>query len=271
MLDDVNLGNCHEEVFTFISKCKNTKKLLLYDITDDSGDDSDIVQGITSVLPKLGKLRDLDILDIYVGERGKSLMDKMKNTELRLWRLCNTHLSNSGPSFVSCLSSLPLLSFVSLFNSGLSQTEMKQVLLCLPSSCPKLLCLNMSSYTFSDVELKPVYLLHSLRSIAFCPVSDVDMIESLKNLPETLTILYLAGSVTISNRLHEFISAIKSLPKLSFLVVDDGCLNSEGEERVSEVLKQTGGRFVNSDTDPEGWMDHRSQLTILAGECFNVT
>ena len=63
-LDEVNLGMCHKEVFTYISKCKNTKKLLLYDITDDSGDDSDIVQGLTSVLPKLVKLKMLYTWDV---------------------------------------------------------------------------------------------------------------------------------------------------------------------------------------------------------------
>ena len=269
-MKEVNLGMCHKEVFTYISKCKNTERLLLYDITDDSGDDSDIVQGLTSVLPKLVKLRLLDIRDVYLGEHGKSLLDNVNSPDLRILSLINNHLEGNGVALTSCLSRLPLLSYLHLFNSGLSKVELILVLQVLPSSCPNILFLGIVGASFNNVEFKPVFSLNHLRGLGFLVSSPEDLIEALKTLPKTLQLLYTGCNTGVSNRLHEFISAIRSLPRLRFLVVNEGCLDSEGEQKVSDVLNQTGGRFVNSDTDPQGWEAYRDQVEILRDECFNA-
>ena len=271
MIKEVNLGSCNKEVFTFISKCKNIRTLLLYDITDDSGDDSDIVQGVTSVLPKLVKLRMLDIQGVYLGKCGKSLLDNINSPDLRVLSLSRDQLGGNGGALTSCLSRLPLLSYIYLFNSGLSKVELVQVLQVLPSSCPNVLYLDIEGASFSNVELKPVFLLNHLRGLGFVATSNKDLIEALANLPKTLQLFYLTGGVRVSHRLHEFISAIKSLPRLRFLVVDEGFLDSKGEQKVSDVLKQIGGRFVNSDTNPQGWEDYQAQVNILRDESFNAT
>ena len=158
-----------------------------------------------------------------------------------------------------------------MFNSGLSKVELIQVLQVLPSSCHNLLYLNIVGASFTNIELKPVFLLSSLRGLGWLASSSEDLIETLKKLPKILEFLYLTANVTVSHILHEFISAIRSLPRLRFLVVNEGCLDSEGEQSVSDVLKQTGGRLVNSDTDPQGWEDYKDQLNILKKECFNAT
>ena len=262
---------CHKEVFTFISKCKNTKKLLLYDIIDDSGEDSDIVKGVTSALPKIVKLKHLDIWDVYLREYGKSLLDNIKSPDLRVLMLSNNHLGGNGGALTSCLSRLPLLSYLDLFNSGLSKVELIQVLQGLPSSCPNLLFLGIVGASFTNVELKPVFSLKHLQGLTIDASSAEDLIESLNNLPKTLQLLYTAGKVRVSPILQEFISAIRSLPTLKYLVVNKLCLDSEGEQKVSDVLNQTGGRFVNPGTDPKGWQDFKDQVTILNNECFNAT
>ena len=268
---DVNLGMCHKEVFTFISECKNTKTMKLYDITDESGDDSDIVQGMTSALPKLVKLRLLEIWDVYLQEHGKSLLDNIKSPDLRVLSLSRDHLEGNGAALTSCLSRLPLLSFLNMCYSGLSKLELIQELQVLPLSCPYLLYLDIVDASFSNVELKPVYVLNHLRGLRFLASSPEDLIEALKEVPKTLELLYVWDNVRLSHKLHEFISAIRSLPRLRFLVVNKGCLDSEGEQKVSDVLKQTGGRFVVYDTDPQGFKDYLDQLNILINECFNAT
>ena len=271
-IKEVNLGMCHKEVFTFISKCKNSQSLLLYDITDDSGDDSDIVQGVTSVLPKLVKLGELEIQDVYLLDHGKSLLDNINSPDLRTLSLEHTHLDGNGGALTSCLSRLPLLSYLYLFNSGLSKVELIQVIQVLPSSCPNLLFLDIVCASLSNVELKPVFLLKYLRHLVFDPSSAEDLIEALYSLPKTLQLLCTEGNVRVSHRMHEFISAVKSLPRLRFLVVNEGCLDSGGEQKVSEVLKQTGGRVINNvNTDPQALKDYQDQAAILRNECFNAT
>ena len=270
-MDKVNLGMCHKEVFTFISKCKNTERLLLYDITDDSGDDSDIVQGVTSVLPKLVKLRWLDIWDVYLQEYGKSLLDNINSPDFRVLDLKRNHLGGNGGALTSCLSRLPLLSFLYLFNSGLSKTELIQILQVLPSSCPNLLYIGVVGVSFNCVEIQPVFLLSNLRALAFSATSSEDVTQALKKVPKTLELLHLRGKVRVSHILQEFVPAIRSLPRLRFLVVKEGCLDSEGEQKVSDVLKQTGGRFIKSDRDPQGWEEYKDQVNILKQECCCAT
>ena len=261
---------CHKEVFTFLSICKNTKKLLLYDITDDSGDDSDTVQGVISVLPKLVKLKQLDIRDVYLEEYVKSLVDNINSPDLRVLILSNNHLGGNGAALTSCLSRLPLLSYLHLFNTGLSKVELIQLLQVLPSSCPNLLYFDIVGASFSNVELKPVFLLNHLQGLGFLASSSEVLIEALKKLPKTIELLYLRASVIVSHILQEFMSAIRSLPRLRFLVVNKGCLDSEGEQKVRDVLKQTGSRFVVYITDPQGWENYQDQVDILRNECFNA-
>ena len=267
----INLGMCHKEVFTFISKCKNTKYMVLYDITDDTGDDSDIVQGVTSVFPQLVKLRNIDIRDAYLDGYGKSLLDNVNSPDLRVLILSDTHLGGNGGALTSCLSRLPLLSFLYFYNSGLSNVEFIQVLHVLPLSCSNLLFLGILGASFSNIELTPVFLLNNLRALTFVPSSPEDLIEALNNLPKTLQLLYPRGNVRISHILQEFISAIRSLPRLRFLVVNEGCLDSEGEQRMRDVLNKTEIRFVVQKTDPKGWKDYKAQVDILKKECFNAT
>ena len=269
-IEDVNLGSCHKEVFKCISTCKNTKSLFLYDIKDDSVDDSDIIQGITSVLPKLVNLKQLDIRGVYLDDRGKDVIDSIQS-DLRILFLCDTHLSGSGSSLVSCLSHLPLLSYLNLFDSGLSKVELNQILQVIPTSCPSLLGLQIAGTSFNSVESKPLFLLKHLRSLAFASSSAEDLIKTLEKLPKTIQLLYLMDRVTILYILDQFVSVIQFFTRLKFLVVNKGCLDSGGEQNVSDVLKQSGGRFVNSDTDPQGWENYQDQITILKNECFKDT
>ena len=113
IVEEVNLGKCHRKVFTFISKSKNTKKLLLYNIADDSGEDSDIVKGMTSALPKLAKLRLLDIRDVYLKKYGKSLLHKIKSPDLRILMLSGTHLGGNERAEVGQIVMPPLMALLS--------------------------------------------------------------------------------------------------------------------------------------------------------------
>ena len=74
---------------------------------------------------------------------GTEFIGNMKSTHLRMISLYNTFLSGSGSSLVSCLTRLPLLSYLGLFKSGLLNVEFIQVRQVLPRSCPNFLYLNI--------------------------------------------------------------------------------------------------------------------------------
>ena len=247
--------------------------LIMLGVTDDSGDDSDIVQGLASVLPKLVKLRWLDITDVYLDESGKTVIDNIESTHLRVLILENTFLLLSGSAFVKLLSRLPSLGYLSLFDTGLTKAELTQILQVLPTSCPNLLYLDVGGVSFTNAELKPVFLLNKLRGLGFGANIVDDLFEAIKNIHvcKTLQFLYLMFNMAISHRQDEFISEVTSLPRLRFLVVSKSDLDSEGEQNVRNVLKQKGGRFVNSKTDPHGWDEYKGQLDILRDECYNAT
>ena len=267
-LADINIGMCHQDVFTFTGKCKNTKRLFVLDITDQSGDDSHILQGITSALPSLVKLRELHIRDVYLGEGGKDIIQNIQCNNFRMLCLYNSHMSESGASLLSCLSHLPLLSYLVLFNSGLSPAEIRQVVQCLPLSCPNIVYLDIFGITFATLELQDISRLSALRGLALATSAD-DLAQTNKPLPSSIEMLYLRGMVTISQKLQEFISIIRCCPKMMYLVMNQRHLDSESVGMVRQEIELRGGQLVDSDIDSQAWEDYVTEANKLREECFN--
>ena len=65
-MKEVNIGYCCEDVFDFIVLCKNMKRLLIYTM-HYSNSDRDIVTGLRKVLPRLNKLKQIDIRGVNMG------------------------------------------------------------------------------------------------------------------------------------------------------------------------------------------------------------
>ena len=80
-MNEVNIGYCGDQVFDFIVQCNNVTELLLYDISDNHFD-KDIVTGLSKVLPKLSKLKEIHIWNVYMGSTCSEVISALNSPDL---------------------------------------------------------------------------------------------------------------------------------------------------------------------------------------------
>ena len=180
-MKEVNIGYCCQNVFDFIVQCNNMKRLLIYSM-QDSNSDRDIVTGLIRVLPRLNKLKDVDIWDVNMGSKGSNVISSVNSPDLRILDLTRTGLSGAGSSLTSALHRFPHLSYISLFNSGWTKKESLAVLNTLPSSCPNIVHLSIYPAKFTSEEIKPICKRNSLNKL-------VSLVLHFKTIDDWLTSL----------------------------------------------------------------------------------
>ena len=272
-MEEVNIGYCCEDVFDFIVQCNNMTRLLVYKI-QDSNSDRDIVTGLTGVLPRLKKLKRLDIAAVNMGIKGSKVISSFDSPDLRILRLSHTGVSWAGSSFTSSLHRFPHLSYLSLYDSGLTKDESLSVLKTLPSSCPNIVYLSIYPAKFTSEEIKPICKRNSLNKLVGVSLhfeSNDNWLTSLGQFYQPLEALFLTvgGDPAIGNELNRFISIISSYTNLRYLVVRDDVLNHEGVSRVREVMARKEGKLVVYGIDSQGWKEYQDEISKLRNGCMS--
>ena len=272
-MNEVNIGYCCEDVFDFIVQCNNLARFVIYTI-QDSDSDRDIVTGLIRVLPRLNKLKNIQIWDVNMGSEGSNVISSVNSPDLRIFSLYRTGLSGAGSSLTSALHRFPHLSYLDLFDSGLNKDESLSVLNTLPSSCPNIVYLSIWPAKFTSEEIKPIYKRNSLNklvgvSLHFETIDD--WLTSLGQFYQPLEMLYLTvgGDPAIGNELNRFISMISSYTKLCYLKVNNDVLNYEGEDRVRKVMTRKGGKLAVWPKDSHGCKEYNEQIDKVRNKCMS--
>ena len=270
-MKEVNIGYCCEDVFDFIVLCNNMKRLLIYSM-QDSNSDRDIVTGLIRVLPRLNKLKQIDIRDVNMGGDGSKVISSVNSLDLRILILICTGLSGAGSSLTSALHRFPHLSHLDLFDSGLTKDELLAVLNTLPSSCSNIVYLSIYPAKFTSEETKSVCKLKSLICLCLNFETIDDWLEALGQYPQPLEIIRMYGNPSMGNELNKFIAIFSSYTKLRCLVVSEDVLNFEEEDKVSKVMARKGGRLVvdkYKDRSSQGWKEYCDQIIRLRDDCMS--
>ena len=267
-MKEVTIKYCCEEVFGFIVQCSNMICLLLYDI-QDSNSDRDIVTGLTKALPRLNKLKQIDIRDVNMGGDGSKVISSVNSPDLRIFILHRTGLSGAGSSLTSAIHRFPYLSYLDLLDSGLTKDESLSVLNTLPSSCPNIAHLSIWPGTFNSEETKPVCKLKKLINLELNFETIEDWLRALAQFPQPLEMIHQRGYMKIGNEMNRFISVMSSYTKLRYLVVNEDVLNYEGEDKVSKVMTRKGGRLVVWPKDSQGWKEYTDRIDKLRNDCMS--
>ena len=267
-MKEVDIGYCCEDVFDFMVQCNNMTRLLVYTI-QDSNSDRDIVTGLIRVLPRLNKLKNIQTWDVNMGSEGSKVISSVNSPDLRILYLYRTGLSGAGSSFTSALHRFPHLSYLSLFNSGLTKDESLTVLNTLPSSCPNIVHLSIYPAKFTSEETKPVCKLNKLISLCLNFETIDDWLRALGQVPQPLELIHLYGYPLIGNELNRFISVISSYTKLHYLVLNEDVLDYEGEDKVSKVMARKGGRLVVKNKDSQGCHEYNDQIDKVRYDCMS--
>ena len=269
LMDEVNIGHCYHDLFDFTAQCNNMIRLMMYNVNDNSKTDTNIVTGLTQALPRLNKLKETDIRDVNLGVRGSQVVSVINSPDMRVVSLSNTGLSGAGTAFMSALHRLPHLSFLSLFNSGLIKSEIIPLIQVIPDSCPNIVCLCIYPTKFTSEETNPVCKLNKLISLVLDFETADDCIKALGQFPQPLEMIYPGSGWSLSDRLDDFLDVIRSYTKLHYLVVNEGVLDGQGEDKVSNVMTRKGGRLVVTPKDSQGFKEYKDQVTKLREDCLS--
>ena len=268
-MKEVNIGHCYNDLFDFTAQCNNMKRLLIYNVNDKTEVNNNIVTGLTKALPKLNKLKQIDIFDVNLGMRGSQVVSVINSPDMRVVILSDTGLSGAGTAFMSTLHRLPHLSFLSLFNSGLIKSEIIPLIQTLPDSCPNIVYLSIYPTKFTSEETRPVCKLNKLISLDLNFETADDCIKALGQFPQPLEVICLYGNPSISDRLNDFLDVIRPYTKLHYLVVNEGVLDGRGEDKITNVMTGKGGRLVVVNKDSQGWQEYKDQVTKLLNDCLS--
>ena len=268
-MDEVNIGHCYHDLFDFTAQCNNMTRLLMYYVNDNTKTDTDIVTGLTKALPRLNKLKETDIRDVNLGVTGSQVVGVINSPDMRVVILTSTGLSGAGTAFMSALHKLPHLSYLDLFNSGLIKSEIIPLIQVIPDSCPNIVRLSIYPTTFTSEETRPVCKLNKLIVLSLNFETADDCIKALGQFPQPLEMIYPGTGGSISDRLNDFLDVIRPYTKLHYLVVNEGVLDGQGEDKVSNVMTGKGGRLVVWPKDSQGWKEYQDQVTKLREDCLS--
>ena len=223
------------------------------------------------MLPRLNKLKQIDIWDVNIGSEGSNVISSVNSPDLRIFTLQSTSMSGAGSSLTSALHRFPHLSYFHLFDSGLTKDESLAVLNTLPSSCPNIVFLNFCPcrVKFTSEEAKPLCELKKLVCLCLYFETVEDWLRALGQFPHCLKMIFLYGKLSMGNELNRFISVISSDTKLRYLVVQDDVLSCEGEDKVGTLMARKGGRLVVWPKDSQGWKEYGDQIIKLRDDCLS--
>ena len=269
-IDEVNIGHCCAELFAYIVQCINMTMFLVYDITDTSPANNDIARGLSKALPRLNRLKLIDIKNVNMGSAGSNVFGAFNAPNLKVLILHDTGLSGAGASFVSALNRFPSLAFLSLLNTGLTNDESLAVLNTLPSSCPDIVRLSIYPAKFRYNEVRPVYELRKLISLLLHLETIGDWVTFLENFPQqTLKMIYIGGYIRIGNALNKFLAVLRTYTALRHLAFNEGVLDTLNEATIRTSMQIMGGILVVYPKDIEGYQAYLNQLHRLRKECMS--
>ena len=270
LMKEVNIGHCYNDLFDFTAQCNNMKRLLMYSVNDQTEvNNNNIVTGLTKALPRLNKIKHIDIRDVNLGVRGSQVVGVINSPDMRAAILVNTGLSEGGTAFMSTIHRLPHLSFLYLFNSGLTKSEIIPLIQTLPDSCPNIVHFSIFPTKFTSEETKPVGKLNKLINLELNFETADDCLKALGQFPQALEMIYLFGNPSISDRLNDFLEVIRPYTKLHYLMVNEGVLDGEGEDKVRCLMTRKGGRLVVVNKDSQGLKEYKDQVTKQREDCLS--
>ena len=148
----VNVGECCQELFDFISECINCEGLLIDKVVDNTDNNSDLSHHLSVSIKNLTRLTEIDIRDTSLSRGWRWVLSSITSPHIRVLTLYNGNLGGQGGVLKDLLIRLPQLRWLGLGNTGLTGEEMLDVLYQLPNSSPLLQGLMVACIDLSNAE-----------------------------------------------------------------------------------------------------------------------
>ena len=262
------------ELFNFISKCTNVTELYLYELSDSSDNNHDLIQGLSHTLHNLNKLLCFDLRDTPLGGEGGVVFSSISSPHIRVLDLWNSIISGSGNRLTACLTRLHQLGYLNLNDCCLSKDEVQAVVAVLPQSCPRLSGLLMGEHDLTGSGLdQAVAQLPSLKILGIeeCPVYKHLLDNIIENIPKGIEIMSINNTVGLNQNINsdKLCDILKQRRHIKYLRVSGDQLSVRGQQKVRDVLAMTGGRLLVDDgPGHEQWKDYISHFERIRDQCL---
>ena len=271
----VNVGECCQELFVFISKCINCIELLIYNVIDNTDKNSDLSHHLSVSIKNLTRLIRIDIRDTSLSRGWREVLSSITSPHIRVLTLWGDNLGGQGEVLKDLLTRLPQLRILGLNRSGLGGEEMLGVLYQLPVSSPLLQGLEVGRHDLSKDGDRLVQALTGLPKIRAlniqnCKLQGTVISNILHQINTDIEVLCIDWNQPVPDTGPSVIDHIKQCQSLQYLTVSSSQFTKTALSQLDSSLSAHGGHLiVDATPDDKEAGNLIKQLHRICYECMN--
>ena len=273
-VEKVNVGECCQELFDFISKCINCTKLLIYNVIDDTDKNSDLSHHLSVSIKNLTRLIEIDICDTNLSRGWREVLSSIASPHIRAFILDRASLGGQGEVLEGLLTRLPHLRFLQLLNSGLADNEILNVMYQLPTSSPHLQGLLVAGHDLTKAGDNLVQVMAGLPKIrglnmANCELKGTVIRNILHQINTDIEVLLLDRNQPVPDTAPSVIDHINQCQSLQYLTVSSSQFTKTALSQLDSSLSAHGGHLlVDATSKHEKWVYLINQIDTICEECL---
>ena len=275
-IEKVNVGECCQELFDFISKCVNCHELIIVNVIDNTDKNSDLSHHLSVSIKNLTRLIKIDIRDTNLSRWWREVLSSITSPHIQALTLSRDNLGGQGEVLEDLLTRLPQLRYLDLIDSGLGGEEMLGVLYQLPVSSHLLQGLFVAGHDLSKAGDRLVQALTGLPKIRVlnidnCKLQGTVISNILHQINTDIEILCIDGNKAVPDTaLTSVFDHIKQCQSLQYLKVSSSQFTKTALSQLDSSLSAHGGHLlVDATTKHKEWENLIKQLTRIRDECLN--
>ena len=274
-IEKVNVGECCQELFDFISECINCTKLLIYEVIDDTDKNTVLSHHLSVAIKKLTRLIYIDIREINLSGGWREVLFSITHPHSRVLILYDNNLGGQGEVLEDLLTRLPQLRFLGLGDSGLGGEEMLSVLYQLPNSSPLLQGLEVGGNDLSKAGDRLVQALAGLPKIRLliienCKLQGTVISNILHQINTDIEVLCINHNEAVPDTAPSVSDHIKQCQSLQYLTVSSSQFTKTALSQLDSSLSAHGGHLiVDATTKHKEWENLTDHVTKISDECSN--
>ena len=273
-LKQINLGLTCEGLFGYVSKCVNSNRLIIDNVTDGTEKNGELSCRLWEVVDRLHNLIQLDIRHTYLFEGGRQVLYSISHPDLRVLSLYKNKLYG-GEELKAALTRLPQLRLLQLDDSGFGGEELLCGLTQLPSSSPLLQSLLVGGHDFSSGGNQLVEVIEALPqlrilNIGRCQLASSAVCSILLKISRKIEILAYGRNGPVTDRKPLIFNHINECKSLTYMTVSSSQWSPAELSQLNSLLSANGGGMLVDPTPTHDlWDSYAKHVTRIRDQCLS--
>ena len=271
----VNVGECCQELFDFISECINCTRLIIVNVIDNTDNNSDLSHHLSVSIKNLTRLIEIDIRDTNLSIGWREVLSSITSPHIRVLTLLRDNLGGQGEVLEDLLTRLPQLRYLNLNDSGVGGEEMLGVLYQLPVSSPLLQGLLVGYHDLSKAGDRLVQALTGLPKIRVlniqnCKLQGTVISNILHQINTEIEVVLVDRNQPVPDTGPSVFDHIKQCQSLQYMMVSSSQFTKTALSQLDSSLSAHGGHLlVDATTKHKEWGNFIKELDRIHIECLN--